>query len=120
LTHTQYSQSGRRAQDLYADNAIFVTGGCTRPIIGKDTTVKLTAQASAEKRRNQKLTEKIQRLEVSKSADMAWEFADFRLSYDETKTGKHVEFPGSMLRVWKKVDGRWRVIAEFRRPNEEG
>jgi ketosteroid isomerase-like protein len=112
--------AAHRGPKIYAQGAIFVSGAYAHPIIGGDTTEKPIPEVQAEKRKNMDVTETIRRLKVSKAGDMAWEFTDFRASYDATSTGKHVEFPGSMLRVWQKVGGQWRVVAEFRRPNGEG
>src|SRR5918995_6558696 len=101
----------QQVRQVYANDAVFVSGAYPRPRIGRDTSVQPVKEVQAEKRANQKLTETIRRLEVSKSGDMAWEFTDFRLSYEATSTGKRVEFPGSMLRVWQKIDERWRIVA---------
>ena len=48
---------------------------------------------------------------------MAYEYSDFTMSYDLADTKEHQVFDGSLLRVWKKVDGEWRIAATFARPN---
>ena len=47
---------------------------------------------------------------------MAYDFADFTISYDVGDTGAHTSFSGSALRVWKKIDGHWTIEATFARP----
>jgi ketosteroid isomerase-like protein len=111
-----YGTTGHRVRDAYAANSIFVSGAYGKPIVGRDTKAEPLRPGE---RKNQKSRETIRRLDVSKSGDIAWEFTDFRLSWDDPATGKHIDFPGSMLRVWEKIDGRWMIMAEFRRPNED-
>ena len=113
-----YGKTGHRARDAYAPQSIFVSGAYAKPIVGRDTKAERLPSARGE-RKNEESRETIRRLNVSKSGDMAWEFTDFRLSWDDSATGKRVGFPGSMLRVWEKIDGKWMIAAEFRRPNED-
>src|SRR2546425_11786547 len=54
----------------------------------------------------------------SPPSSATYEFSNFTLSYDMADTQRHVSFPGSMLRVWKKVNGQWRVVAAFARPHD--
>ena len=57
------------------------------------------------------------RLVISQSGDMAEEFGNFTLSFDQPdKT--HISFDGSYLRVWHKIRGEWLEDAYFARPNE--
>jgi ketosteroid isomerase-like protein len=102
------------------DDAIFWSGAYPRPIIGGlDTaSVKPLPGARMEQRQNIKTTTDIVRLEVAAAGDMAYEFSHFTLSYDLADTKEHVSFAGSALRVWKKVNGQWRVAAAFMRPHE--
>lgn len=72
-----------------------------------------------EQRRNTKIASEIVRLDVASAGDMAYDFSNFTMSYDMADTQQHVSFPGSLLRVWKKVNGQWRVVAFFARPHDE-
>jgi ketosteroid isomerase-like protein len=101
-------------------DAIFWSGAYPRPLVGQQDTarVKPFATARVEQRRNQKSTTDIVRLEVASAGDMAYEFSNFTLSYDVADTGQHRSFPGSLLRVWKKVNGQWEVAATFMRPHD--
>jgi ketosteroid isomerase-like protein len=109
--------SGRRPSDLWEAGGVFVSGVFPRPVIIPDTAMKPRTTVQAEKRKNQRITQTIRRVTVSEAGDMAWEYTDFESEYDATSTGKHVTFPGSMLRVWHKVDGQWKMAAMFARPN---
>jgi hypothetical protein len=104
---------------LFTQDAIFWSGAYPRPLVGwRDTAaVKPLPAAGMEQRRNVKSTTEIVRLEVAVAGDMAYEFSDFTLSYDLADTKEHVSFPGSALRVWKKVDGQWRIAAAFMHPH---
>jgi len=67
--------------------------------------------------KNQKQTVKVERLEVAASGDMAWEFSYGTVEYDVDETpSRHVSFETGILRVWKKMDGEWKVAATFARP----
>jgi ketosteroid isomerase-like protein len=103
----------------FTEDAVFWSGAYSRPIVGRDTAnVKPHPDAHIGQRRNIKSTNEIVRLEVAAAGDMAYEFSNFTLSYDVADTQQHVSFPGSILRVWKKVNGQWRVVAAFARPHD--
>lgn len=59
------------------------------------------------------------RIRVAQAGDMAYEFSNFRIEYDDPQTKQKTGFNGSLLRVWRKVAGKWLVEASFARPNEE-
>ena len=108
------------------DDVIFVSGALPRPMIGRQAitasdTAMRNAQAETRKRTNEKLKTRVQRVEVSKSGDMAYGFALFDLEFDHPDSAgkkEHVKFEGSQLTVWKKAGGQWRMAASFNRPNE--
>jgi ketosteroid isomerase-like protein len=70
------------------------------------------------KRKNQiSATKKIERLELAASGDMAWEYSINHTEYDvDAAPVQHKSFDLGMLRVWKNVNGEWRVAALFSRP----
>jgi ketosteroid isomerase-like protein len=68
-------------------------------------------------RSNESRKGELVRLVISQSGDMAEEFGNFTLSFDQPdKT--HIGFDGSYLRVWRKINGEWLEDAYFARPNE--
>ena len=101
----------------FTEDAIFWSGAYPRPQIGRRDTA--SAKPRPEQRRNTKIASEIVRLEVASAGDMAYDFSNFTMSYDLADTQQHVSFPGSLLRVWKKVNGQWRVVAFFARPHDE-
>ncbi len=99
-----------------ADDRIFWTGGYKRPIVGSQKP-ELFSEEEMAKRKNQKGTAKVERLEVAASGDVAWDFSYSTLEYDIDETpARHVSFETGILRVWKKLDGQWKVAAVFMRP----
>ena len=98
----------------FTEDCIVVTGAYPRPTIGRGA---FEQAQSGLHRSNLSRKDEIVRLVVSQSADMAEEFSNFTMSYDEP-TKKHVSFNGSYLRIWRKVNGEWLVDAFFARPNE--
>jgi ketosteroid isomerase-like protein len=98
----------------YTEDSIFVSGAYPRPLMGRAA----HEQAQSSRRlTNRSVKDEVVRLVVSQSGDMAEEFGNFTLSFDNPdKT--HTSFNGSYLRVWRKTDGEWKVDAFFARPNE--
>ena len=105
------------------DDAVFVSGLYPRPIVYRGgqraESVQPVPEARAEQRRNTQSRDEIVRLEVAAAGDMAYEFGNGTLSYDMADTNERGTIRTSYLRVWKKVDGEWRIAAEFRRPNRD-
>ena len=94
------------------EDSIFVSGAYPRPIIGRGF-----QEPSPKGRSNELHKSEVVRLAVSRSGDMAEEFGNFTLSFDQPdKT--HISFDGSYLRVWRKINGEWLEDAFFARPNE--
>jgi ketosteroid isomerase-like protein len=104
------------------DDSIFVSGRIPRRLIGEKEqreAFSTEAQQAAERARpNQKRETKIVRLVVARSGDVAYEFSDFKLSWDGDDK-KPAGFEGSYLRAWRKVDGQWKQDAFVARPNPE-
>ena len=98
----------------FTEDSVFVSGAYPRPLIGRAA----HEQAQSSRRMaNRSVKDEVVRLAVSQSGDMAEEFGNFTLSFDNPdKT--HTSFNGSYLRVWRKTDGEWKVDAFFARPNE--
>jgi hypothetical protein len=103
----------------YTDDNFFWSGAFDKPLIGKDEQEEGRKKAEAEEPRNNEVNaDHPQRVVVSKSGDMAYEYGGGELSYDEQKTGKHTSFQIGYLRVWKSVDGQCKVAATMVRPIE--
>jgi ketosteroid isomerase-like protein len=99
------------------DDAIFASGAFPNVMIGKEALeARDRAQSNPDTRReNYQVHSTIMRLEVAEGGQMAYDYSTFHLSFDLKK--EHRELDGSSLRVWKKVNGEWKVAAMFARPN---
>jgi len=96
------------------EDSIFVSGAFPHPMIGHAVEEAL---GSRKDRSNESRKGEVVRLVISQSGDMAEEFGNFTLSFDQPdKT--HISFDGSYLRVWHKIRGEWLEDAYFARPNE--
>jgi len=103
----------------YTGDNFFWSGAYDKPMIGKSEQAEGRRKAEAEEpRKNEANADHPQRVVVSKSGDMAYEYGDGEMSYDERKTGKHVSFQLGYLRVWKLVDGQCKVAATMVKPVE--
>src|SRR5262249_41079543 len=98
----------------FTEDCIFVTAAYPRPTIGRGAFEQAQSRLG---RSNRSRKDEIVRLVVSQSADMAEEFGNFTMSYDDPNK-KHISFNGSYLRIWRKVNGEWLADAFFARPNE--
>jgi hypothetical protein len=96
------------------EDSIYVSGAFPRPTIGHAVEEAL---GSRKDRSNESRKGEVVRLVISQSGDMAEEFGNFTLSFDQPDK-KHISFDGSYLRVWRKINGEWLEDAFFARPNE--
>ena len=96
------------------EDSIYVSGAFPRPLIGHAVEEAL---GSRKDRSNESRKGEVVRLVISQSGDMAEEFGNFTLSFDQPNE-KHISFDGSYLRVWRKINGEWLEDAFFARPNE--
>jgi ketosteroid isomerase-like protein len=98
------------------DDAIFWSGAYKRPVIGSEKGEEFPGH-EISKRRNIKVTNDVQRIDIAASGDLAYEFSYGSLSYDlDAVPPQHIAFKTGILRVWKKVNGDWEVAAAFVRP----
>jgi ketosteroid isomerase-like protein len=101
------------------EDTIGWSGAVKRPTVGSQRADPFP-EANLDKRKNQKSTYKVERLEVAASGDMAWEFSYGKLEYDlDESPARHVSFENARLSVWKKVNGQWKVAASFQRPLDQ-
>jgi ketosteroid isomerase-like protein len=109
-------EKGSNSRLPFTEDGIFWSGAYKRPTVGSQRAERFP-EDSQEKRKNQKGSTKLERLEVAASGDVAWEFSYGTLEFDVDETpSRHVSFETATLRVWKKMDGQWKVAAVFARP----
>lgn len=115
LTMSKTTQSPE--DSLYAPNAIFWSGAMERPFVGD---LKELAHSPATKATSERVNEKwgpptIDR--VVASGDLAYEYGHVPADWTEASDKKHVHFVATYLRVWQRQQGRWKIAAEFIRPD---
>ena len=107
------------AKGISTKDSIFWSGAIKRPVIGpqQGEEVPDDTRPSDRKPGSQRVASTIVRIEVAKSGDLAYEYSDRVLSV-EMKDGRKESFPSSVLRVWKKEAGQWKVAAHFSHAHE--
>jgi hypothetical protein len=105
--------SGGPGQGLATNDRIFWSGAYKRPFVRPAQGEELPGVADRKPDSQHNKTTPV-RIEVAKSRDLAYEFSDSVLSY-EMKDGRKVSTPISILRVWRKEAGQWKVAAHFAR-----
>lgn len=111
----------RQSDDSFATkDRIFWAGAYERPFISpaRGEEIPDADRLSQRKPDSQRIKTTSIRIEVAKSGDLAYEFSNGVLSY-EMKDGRKVSFPNSILRVWRKEGGQWKVAAQFSQPHYE-
>jgi ketosteroid isomerase-like protein len=91
---------------VFTEDVFFFSGRLDRPLVGKQP-----APADPSERRNFKMEDKIEKLSISKSGDMAYAHGTATISWDGQEP-----FDAAFLRVYRKDAGKWKVAALFQRP----
>jgi len=115
IAKIEKGESGMATSDV-----IFWSGAYVRPTVGSEKGVPVEGDLSLDNRApgSQKTKVTPVRIEVAKSGDLAYEYSDGELSYT-LKSGQSVTTKTSILRVWRKENGVWKVAAQFARPHAD-
>ena len=99
-------------------DVVLWSGAFQRPTVGAERGVEIPTDRAPSLRvpGSQRTTTKSLRIEVAKSGDLAYEFSDATLTFD-LKNGRKENLDTSILRVWKKEAGQWKIAAMFARPH---
>jgi hypothetical protein len=109
------------------DDVIVWTGEFKRPTIGSQKGEALPAEqrpssarvpgAASERVPNsrRRVTTPV-RIEIAQSGDLAYEFSNSEVVFDLKNGERETAVPASVLRVWKKDRGQWKMAAMFARP----
>jgi hypothetical protein len=106
----EFDRGGAARSAMGMKDAMVWTGASSKPLTRETDKPDLVAP----NRRNDVFKTTVQRLEVSQSADMAYEYSTFSVAYDDDRG--HTEANGALLRVWKKDGGTWKIAAQIQRP----
>jgi ketosteroid isomerase-like protein len=90
-----------------------------KPVVGNEPRDEVPGPGSLSNRvpNTTRMTTTIRKIEVAKAGDLTYEFSDAIVSY-EAQGGVPTSFPTSLLRVWKKDAGEWKLAAFFIRPHD--
>jgi ketosteroid isomerase-like protein len=97
-------------------DAIFWSGAYKRPFVAPEKGEEFSGHELSGRTNFKAETTEIVRIEVAASGDLGYEYSLGSVEFDEGTPPQHVAFETGMLRVWKKVDGQWRIAATFVRP----
>ena len=115
------------------DDVIFWSGDFKQPTVGSQNWLKgealppdrrsssarvpgaPSARVSGSRRR---VTTPV-RIEIATSGDLAYEFSNSELVFDLQNGEREAAIPASVLRVWKKDGGQWKIAAMFARPHDQ-
>ena len=98
-------------------DTVFWSGAYVKPYVqGEQPQARPGSSAVGNNRTNQKTAVKVLQLRVSASGDMAYEYSTFQTSWDRKDNGRHFALEGGLLRVWRKIDGKWQIAASFQHP----
>ena len=101
----------------YTDDTVFWSGAYGRPLEGrKHMEAVRKGRRAASQRINERRTRDVKRLVVAQSGDLAYEYGDYTLAFDEPD-GRKFRVSGSYTRVWRKDDGQWKVALWFGQPH---
>ena len=110
------------------DDVVYWTGDFKRPTVGSQQPEALPADQRASSARvpgspserspggRSRVTTPV-RIEIAKSGDLAYEFSNSELSFELKNGERESAIPASVLRVWKKDGGQWKIAAMFARPH---
>jgi ketosteroid isomerase-like protein len=99
------------------DDLIFWSGATDHPIIGQVARRREEPKIASTRKNEKNGPDKIERLVVSKSGDLAYVYGTTSVEFDDAQTGKHESFAPTYLEVWQKQDNVWKLAAAFYRPN---
>jgi len=110
------------------DDVVFWTGEFKRPTVGSQRGEALPADqrpssapvpGSPSPRvpgSRRRVTTPV-RIEIATSGGLAYEFSNSELVFDLQNGEREAAIPSSVLRVWKKDGGQWKIAAMFARPH---
>jgi hypothetical protein len=126
----RYDESGEAAVP-HTNDAIFWAGPFKRPTIGAEARDPLPPDLQPSSARppgapservpgsRRRVTTPV-RIEIAASGDLAYEFSNSEIRFDLKNGEQEAVTPASVLRVWKKDGGRWKIAAMFARPHDTG
>lgn len=112
-------QAAKAQPDSVADDLYFFSGALDKPVVGTRAAEKASAPVAARRKDEKHDPLHPDRVVVSASGDMAYEYGTAHMSYTERDTGKLIDFTAAYLRVWKGEGGSCKLAAEMFEPEGE-
>jgi ketosteroid isomerase-like protein len=103
-------------KNFATDDVYFFSGALDKPVVGVSAREKAGVPIAASRKNENQGSHKPDRIVVSPSGDMAYEYGTSHMSFDSKKEGKHVDFTAAYLSVWKAVDGKCKLAAQMAEP----
>jgi hypothetical protein len=112
----------------HTDDQIYWTGPFQRPTVGSQKPEPLPRDQQPSNPRGpgapservpgarRRVTTPV-RIEIATSRDLAYEFSNSEVVFDLKNGQQEAGTPASVLRVWKKDAGQWKIAAMFARPH---
>ena len=97
------------------DDNVFWSGAYQKPSIGKAEAPRRSNRGERDPATDRSVTTVV-KLDVAKSGEMAWEYSNSQVTFT-FKDGRKNTFARSILRVWRKDAGAWKVAAVFGLPH---
>jgi ketosteroid isomerase-like protein len=126
LCGTAFAQKGKCNEDsirnpsqterVLSDDVFFFSGALDKPVVGRSALSKQMQTVAAGREKENNASAKPEKVVVSQSGDMAYEYGTDHVTFDEKGTGKHNDFTAAYLRVWRAVDGQCKVAAVIYEP----
>jgi ketosteroid isomerase-like protein len=113
------SQIGKDDPSIAAEDAFFFSGALDEPVIGTAAADKAFKPVAANRKNEQYDPGHPDRIVVTPSGDMAYEYGTEHMSFDQRDTGEHRDFTAAYLRVWKNVDGKCKIAAAMFEPERK-
>ena len=107
-----------KSDAMFTEDAIIWQGGFVRPFRISEKNRDELRHPPTRNLENVKIATTIETLQFSEAGDMAYEYSTSQVSYDRTDDKRHVDVVAPSLRVWRKMQGQWKIAAVFSHPNE--
>jgi ketosteroid isomerase-like protein len=101
--------------NLWSNDLYFFSGALDKPVVGMAAYDAASKPVKAS-RENESYGDTPQRIVVSASGDMAYEYGTSHVTYNDKPSGKREDFTAAYLRVWKAEGASCKLAAMMVQP----
>jgi hypothetical protein len=105
--------------ELASPNLYFNVQTGLPPVIGLAQLDSLRVKHGAERKNEKPHVFTILQVDATPDGSMAYDDGSVHVNFDDAKTGKHVSYDLSYLRVWKLVGGKCLTVAMYGRRGDQ-